>query len=315
MDKSEEDSSIAELVFDKNQVESADFEIAFTATLTTIVLSTASGTTVPSFVMKFTSVTLIIITVLRRMAVSSRFANEDGLLSITMPPIEFLTIITFFYLFYTPAEFISTSLALNQHTLLIAALLIPELIIFLIVFQELIFKNYMIWWGGFALGKAENTEKRIVRIFGGFLALIAFKTSLIDNLPAELDEAQEFVDEIETQIEAALSEADQELENIEVPTSSGVAIATWKGLLFFISLFVLITVSLALTFGLSLLFGSIFNIFLLVVSVMLIRHIVRFYYLAYGLPDEEQMFDRGVSTSLIMYSTYTFCLYFVFVWL
>lgn len=315
MNKSEEYSSLTELVFDKNKLESADFEIAFTATLATIVLATASSTDVPSIVLKTTSVALIIMTLLRRMAVSSRFADEDNILSITMVPIEFLTIITFFYLFYTPAEVISTSLALNQQTLIIAALLIPELIMLLIVFQEIVFKNYMIWWGGFALGQAGNAENLIVRTVGGFIALIAFRASLIDNLPAELDEAQEFVDEVEGRLSTALADANREFENIEVPTSTGAAIATWKILLAIFSLVVLITVFLCLTFVLSLLFGSIFEIFLLVASVFLIRHMVRFYYLAYGLPEEGQIFDSGLPTILITYSTYVLALYFVFIWL
>jgi len=315
MKDSAEYSSLTDLVFDKNQLESADFEIAFTATLATIVLATAYSTDVPSFVLKFTSVALITTTLLRRMAVSSRFAGQDRFLSITMLPIELLTIITFFYLFYTPAEVISASLMLNQQTLSVAALLIPVFVMSLILFQEIVFKNYMIWWGGFALGLAANTENPIVRTVGGFLALIAFKTSLIDNLPTELNEAQEFVDDIEDRLETALSEANQEFEYIEVPTSNGAAIATWKVLLGFFSVFVLITVFLALTFVLSLLFGSAFEIFLLIVSVFLIRHIVRFYYLAYGLPKEDQMFGGGLPEILTTYSTYVFSLYFVFVWL
>ena len=315
MGESEEYSSLTELVFNKNQLESADFEIAFTATLATIVLAAASGTDIPSIVLKITTVALITITLLRRIAVSSRFADEDRLLSITMFPIEFLTIITFFYLFYTPAEVISTALALNQQTLLIAALLIPELIMFLVVFQEFVFKNYMIWWGGFALGQAGNTKNPIIRTVGGFLALIAFRASLVNDLPEELDEAQEFVDEVENRLETALSEANHEFEGIKVPTSSGAAIATWKILLALVSLIVLITVFLFLTFVLSLLFGSVFQIFLLVASVFFIRHMVRFYYLAYGLPEEGQMFGKELPAILTTYSFHVVGLYFVFVWL
>lgn len=315
MSDSEEHSSLSGLVFDKNQLESADFEIAFTATLTTIVLATASGTDVPSIVLKIISVVLIMITLLRRMAVSSRFANEDRFLSITMYPIEFMTITTFFYLFYTPAEVINTSLTLNQETLLTAALLIPELIMFLVVFQELVFKNYMIWWGGFALGQAGSSKNPIVRTVGGFVALFAIRASLVDDLPEELNQAQEFVDEVEERLETALSDANQAFESIEVPDVSGPAMATWQLLLFFFSLFALITVFLALAFVLSLLFGSVFQIFLLVASVFFIRHMIRFYYLAYGLPKEGHMFGGGLPAVLMTYSTYVLGLYFVFVWL
>lgn len=315
MSKSNEGSPLSELIFDKNQLESADFEIAFTATLTTIVLATASGTDVPSIVLKIISVALITITLLRRMAVSSRFADEDWVLSITMLPIEFLTIITFFYLFYTPAEIVNTVLALNQQTLLIVSLLIPELIMSLIIFQELVFKNYMVWWGGFALGQAVNTENLIVRTVSGFLALIAFRASLVDDLPEELDEAQKFVDEVENKLETALSEANREFEDIEVPTSTEAAIATWKVLLFLVLLFVLVTGLLFLTFTLSLLFGSVFQIILLITSILFIRHIVRFYYLAYGLPGEGQMFARELPSVLMAYSFHVVGLYFVFVWL
>jgi uncharacterized membrane protein len=186
---------------------------------------------------------------------------------------------------------------------------------FLIVFQEFVFKNYMIWWSGFALGQAGNTENPIIRTVGGFLALIAFKASLVDKLPEELGEVQEFVDEVENRLETALSEVDREFEDIKIPTSSEAAIATWKILLVFFSLFVLITIFLALTFVLSLLFGSVFQIFLLLTSVFFIRHMVRFYYLAYGLPEEGQMFGNGLPAILMMYSFHVLGLYFVFVWL
>jgi len=315
MGEPEEYSSLTELIFDKNRLESADFEIAFTTTLATVVLASASGTNVPSIVLKTTSVALIIITLIRRMAVSSRFANEDGVLSITMFPIEFLTIIAFFHLFYTPAEAVNTTLALNQQTLLVAAILIPEMIMLLIVFQEFILKNYMIWWGGFALGQAGNTDNPVTRIVGGFLALIAFRTSLVDDLPKELEGAQEFVDEVEDQLETSLSIANQEFESFEVPISSGVTIATWKVLLIFFSLIVLTTTFVLLTFVLSLIFGSVFQIFLLLVSVFFIRHMVRFYYLAYGLPEEGQMFGKWLPATLTMYSLHVLGLYFVFVWL
>lgn len=313
MSKSEEYSSLTELVFDKNRLESADFEIAFTATLATIVLATASSTDVSSIVLKITSVVLILMTLLRRMAVSSRFVNENRVLSTTMIPIEFLTIVTFFYLFYAPAEFVRGFFALNQQTLLIAALLIPEFVMILILFQEFVFKNYMIWWGGFALGQAGSTNNAVVRTVGGFIALIAFRASLVDDLPEELDAAQEFVDEIEKRLESALSEANQEFENIRVPNSTGTAISTWKILFGFLSIFVLLTVFMVLTFALSILFGSVFEIFLLVASVFLIRHMVRFYYLAYGLPEEGQMFGGGLLSILATYSIYALGLYLVFV--
>ena len=315
MSDSEEYSSLTDLVFEKNQLESADFEIAFTATLATIVLATTSSTDVPPFVLKFTSVALITTTLIRRMAVSTRFADEEKILSITMFPIELLTLVTFFYLFYTPAEIISTATGLNQHTLLFTALLIPELIIFLIVSQEVVFKNYMIWWGGFALGIAGSTDNLIIRTVGGFIALIAFRISLVEDMPEELDEAQEFVSKVENRLETALSDANQEFEEYMIPTSAGTAIATWKAILALISLFVLTTGFLILSFTLSLVFGSVFELFLLVVSAFFVRHIVRFYYLAYGSPKENQMFGKGLPQILLTYLVYVSGLYSVFVWI
>jgi hypothetical protein len=314
MDKSEEHESLASLISDKNTLESADFEIAFTATLATIVLSSTPISQVSAVVLKIISISLIMITLVRRMAISSRFADSDKLLKYTMLPIEFLTIVILFYFFYSPSEFIASVLSLNQNPLVISALLIPETIMILMILQELVFKNYMIWWAGFAFGQAINSENRLIKVTGGLIGLTAFKTSLIKNLPEELEEMQDIVDEIESKIESTLSEVNQEYENLEIPNSSEVAISASKAVIFFLSLFILLSVVLGTAFVLSILFGTVFQLFLLICSIIFIRHMVRFYYLAYGLPEENQIFGESATQAFAIYSLYAFSLYFVFVY-
>lgn len=314
MDKSEESKSLADLIFDKNTLESADFEIAFTATLATIVITSTPISQVSSVVLKIISISLIMITLVRRMAVSSRFTDSDEILKYTMLPIEFLTIVILFYFFYSPSEFIVSILSLNQDPMVISALLIPETIMIFMILQELLFKNYMIWWAGFSFGQAISSENRLIKVTGGFIGLIAFKTSLIRDLPEELEEMQEIVDNIESKLESTLSEVNQEYEHLEIPRSSEVAISASKAVVFFLSLFILVSVVLGTAFVLSILIGTIFQLFLLICSIIFIRHMVRFYYLAYGLPEENQIFGESATQAFATYSLYTFSLYFVFVY-
>lgn len=315
MDESEEQGSLASLIFNKNTLESADFEIAFTATLATIVLTSTPISQVSAVVLKIISISLIMITLVRRMAVSSRFVTGDDILSYTMLPIEFLTMMILFYFFYSPSEFIISSLSLNQNPVVISALLIPETIMVLMILQELLFKNYMIWWAGFAFAQAINSKSRLIKTTGGLIGFVAFKTSLIENLPEELEEMQDIVDEIESRIESALSEINQEYEYIEIPTSSEVAISASKAVVFFPSLFILLSVVFGTAFVLSIVFGTIFQLFLLICSIIFIRHMVRFYYLAYGLPEEDQIFGESGIQAFATYSLHTFGLYFVFIYL
>lgn len=305
MDDTNKHSSLVELVFDKKPLESADFEIAFTATLVTIVLATLSGVNISASILKPISILLIFITLFRRMAVSGRFTNQTQLLSITMPVIEFLTVLVVFHLFYTPSKLLTSQIAIIDDPFLLVTILIPEAVLLMVVLQEMIFKNYMIWWGGFALGQAGNSDNVIVKLAGGLIAFFAFRTTLVNELPEELTEAKEFVGRINKSL-------NEELDEFDVQITTETVIRTWKAWVFLFSLLILGTLFLLLALVLSLVLGSLYRLFLLSFSILFVRHIVRFYYLAYGLPHEGHVYYDRVGYSLGTFIINVIVVYFLF---
>lgn len=298
--------SLVDQVFDKEQLESADFEIAFTATLATAVLATLSGDNIPILVLKLMAVALISITLVRRMAVSSRFANEDRILSTTMPLIEFLTIMTTFHLMFLLSNFITSYLPHIQEPFTTSVILIPATILLLMLFQELVLRNYLIWWGWYCLAFAANTENSGLKALGGMTALSVFRYTPLDDLPEELNTAAEIVDEYDERLE-------EELDALEYDVSPSSAKRATKLLLWTLALIVISVIYFATAFLLSIILGTIFQVFLLLFSILFVRHIVRFFYLAYGLPDEGQIFYSKSVYSIGSYIFYAVPIWYLFV--
>lgn len=284
---------------------SADFEIAFSATLATVVLTTLSGEQIPIFILKLISVALIFITLIRRMAVGGRFTNETKLLSLTMPLIEFLTILVVFHLFYAPARFIVESTTLLPDPFILMALIIPESIILLIVLQELTFKNYMIWWSGFTFGKAISAENTVIRSIGGLTSFFAFRASLVEDVPEELDGIQKYVNEVADGTTTIL-------ESLELDIPANDVIRTSQAGVFILVSGVFLAMVLLLAYALSFVIGTFSQLFLLLFSVFFIRHFVRFYYLAYGLPHEGHVFHQSALLDFGILLVYIISVYFLF---
>lgn len=288
--------SLAELVFEKDDLSAVDFEIALTATLATIVLATLGTGRVDSDLMKVVAILLLLLTLMRRMVVTSRYRKEDWFLKISLIPLELLIILVFFHSFYALSEVVSTVLNLTTSTLFLTAVLIPETIIFLIVLQEILFGNYMIWWGSYSMALAVKTDNQFNRVIGGATSMLALWVSMEDELPEELDEVQEIFETVKTRI-------DEELEQLNIQSNSEDVFRVWNNLLLIllpVALGVLYTVG---AFLLSFVLGSPTEVLLLLFAIFCIRHLTRFYYLAHGLPNENQMY-RGVGYKTATYVVY-----------
>lgn len=296
--------SLADLVFQKDNLSAADFEIALAATLATIVLSTLNVGQVNSDLMKVVSILLLVLTLMRRMAVTSQFSNEDIFLKVSLAPLELLIILVFFHSFYAVTEIVNSAIGLSSDVLFLTTILIPEAVLILIVIQEMIFGNYMIWWGSYSLALAVNSDQPFTRTLGGVTAIIALRASRVKELPEELNEVKKTLTEIESQI-------DIELDKLGIQSDSETVFRVWE---FFLPILMITVLGVLYMIGavlLSLVFGSPTSILLLLFSIYLVRHLVRFYYLAHGLPSEDQLY-QDVKVKIIAYVAFSFAIFIQF---
>jgi hypothetical protein len=286
--------TLVDLIFDKDALSAADFEIAFTATLATIVLATLNAGSVNSDLMKAVSIFLLLLTLLRRMIVTSRYSSEDWFLKVSLVPLELLIILVFFHSFYAISQIVNSTFNLAQETLFLTTVLIPEAVILLIVVQEMLFGNYMIWWGSFSMARAIKAENTLNRTLGGITALLALRASKVNQLPEELNEVEEIFQEIEDRIDTQVGGLGMDSDDV---------FRIWHSLLLVLLFIVLGIVYLGSAFLLSFLLGSPTDILLLFFSIFCVRHLVRFYYIAHGLPTERQIYS-GVKYKVISYVIY-----------
>jgi hypothetical protein len=286
--------TLVDLIFDKDALSAADFEIAFTATLATMVLATLNAGSVNSDLMKAVSIFLLLLTLLRRMIVTSRYSSEDWFLKVSLVPLELLIILVFFHSFYAISQIVNSTFNLAQETLFLTTVLIPEAVILLIVVQEMLFGNYMIWWGSFSMARAIKAENTLNRTLGGITALLALRASKVNQLPEELNEVEEIFQEIEDRIDTQVGGLGMDSDDV---------FRIWHSLLLVLLFIVLGIVYLGSAFLLSFLLGSPTDILLLFFSIFCVRHLVRFYYIAHGLPTERQIYS-GVKYKVISYVIY-----------
>lgn len=146
--KKEED--LADEFFDKETATAVDFEIALAALLATLCLQyPVHGLEIP--VSQISAFSLLIVTLGRRVVVSSPYAPDD-LLEKTAIHIEITTtscLLSIFAAITYKVEWISS---IPYQFILIS---LPVMVL-LAVLHELVFRDYMIWWHAKFLEKAER---------------------------------------------------------------------------------------------------------------------------------------------------------------
>lgn len=199
---------LVDLIFEKEQPESVDFEIAFTALIATATLTSISSETINSFIITLFAISLLVLTLVRRMGVIGKFAEEETILSGTVRLVELLTIVCVLQISTTVLSAVGDW---ATGTIVVSLVLIGTVLL-IVVLQELIFRDYRIWWGSayFTKGLAvkngkEKTDNPLHALSLSILATFYFKFAyLILKQPGAIPEKdiekwsslREFVEEM-----------------------------------------------------------------------------------------------------------------------
>ncbi|OYR83471.1 hypothetical protein DJ71_10195 [Halorubrum sp. E3] len=263
---------LVDIIFEKEQPESVDFEIAFTALVATATLTSLNSTVRHSLIITLCALALLVLTLVRRMGVIGKHTDEEAVLNWTVRPIEMLSIICVLQISNTVLSTVgdwATGINIVSLSLILAVL-------FIVVLQEFVFDDYRIWWGSafFTKGLAvqNGSEEVVSRLHSLILTVLAkfyFEFAyLILQEPGVIPERdiekwntlREFVEEMDEGEQTRPSAA-------RTLFGSGIILVVGYG-----------TVSWILSFtGLPVVGG-----FLLLVMIMAVRHLIGFWYLAYG---------------------------------
>lgn len=299
-----EEITFSGLVYDKDEIESVDFELAFTTFLATAGLATLSGPSTYQIILKIVFVLLILLTMVRRMATTSRYTDRSTILAKTMRPIELLSILAFFQIFVSVSDYTIQILQPNVDVLFLVGLIFPGAVLLMVILQEFLFKNYFVLWASLYFGKAVANKERMENASNPWvefrsktftnlwanLAFIALSGSLANSLPEELKDLEEFHTDISGKIERG-----------EVRQPSHLGFMLFAG-------FIVVPVFISISYGLSILLGSLGTAFILVISIWLVKHIVGFWYIAHGTESDERLLHRGF-TMLPVYALVTYLVF------
>ncbi|WP_141212938.1 hypothetical protein [Halorubrum sp. Ea1] len=134
---------LADEFFAKDDTESSvDFEIAFAALLATAVITYPISNA--EWLGKLAAFSVLTITLVRRIAIASPYAPVKVIMKRTIWAIEFATTVCVIILLYSLSEYLSGIYGISE--ILVFSITSPTLLMVLVVFQEFIFRDYLIWW-------------------------------------------------------------------------------------------------------------------------------------------------------------------------
>jgi hypothetical protein len=292
---------LVDLVFEKEQPESVDFEIAFTALLATATITSLNAEARHSLIITLSALALLVLTLVRRMGVIGRYANEESILNITVRPIELLTIVCVFQISITVLSSVDSW---ETGTVLVSSVLCVTVLIIVVV-QELVFGDYRIWWGsafftkGLAVQKGSDESNYVLyeillsalaSLYFEFAYLVLKQDSVIPDKDIEKwNTLRNFVKDFNDRQRSHPSAG-------KLFLSSGVIVVIGYG-----------SVSWLLSlFDFPLLAGL-----LLLIGIMAIRHLIGFWYLAYG-SQTLSRFLQGNTHHLATMAVYTSVCYWMF---
>lgn len=175
-------------VFNGEHADQVDFEIAFTAVVVTVVLSTPSHNSGYAL-LKGLTISLSCLTLIRRMAVSNRHSDYEPVIRWTMPFIIAITIVATVHLFLQAGAFIVSTFELMYSPVVLAAPFIPLFIVGVFGFHERVFGDASLYLAllcyNTAIGAEESQFPKVDEWFldkaGEF---VDFSNS--DSIPSEL---------------------------------------------------------------------------------------------------------------------------------
>ena len=134
---------LADKFFGKRDTEnSVDFEIAFAALLATAVITYPISNA--EWLGKLAAFSVLTITLVRRIAIASPYAPEKIIMKRTIWVIEFATTVCVIILLYSLSEYLSSIYGISE--ILLFSVISPALLMIIVVFQEFMFRDYLIWW-------------------------------------------------------------------------------------------------------------------------------------------------------------------------
>lgn len=268
----DESSQLVDVIFEKEQPESVDFEIAFTALVATATLTSINSEVRHSLIITICALALLVLTLVRRMGVIGKYTDEEAVLNWTVRPIELLSIVCVLQISNTVLSTVGdwvTGINVVSISLIVVVL-------FIVVLQEFVFGDYRIWWGSafFTKGLAvQNGSEEVdswlhtqlltvlANFYFEFAYIVLQEPGVIPEKDVEKwNTLREFVEEMDAGERSHPSAA-------RTFFASGIIIVIGYA-----------AVSWILSFtGIPVVGGL-----LLLLTIMAIRHLVGFWYLAYG---------------------------------
>ena len=276
----EEAATLTELVFQKEMGDNVGLELAITSVLSSAVLvnlpSGREGALLTSI-----AILLPIIAITRTMGTVVRFRDARAIVARTYRVLEFLSVVLLIHLLYVVVVEVGSLIELPLSNIVATSLAGFLFALGVIVAVEFLFRNYLIWWGSVLYTRA-LAARETARETDGPAALLNFALfnlwaqsayvilrggAIPDKDEEEWNELRQFVNDVD------------DASNGTSPTS--------PGRLTIGSAIILLPILLGIAGLLSFLFDSIAEILLLLIAIFVLRHIIGFLYLAFGLANLE----------------------------
>lgn len=173
-------------VFNSYETNSVDFEIAFSAFVATTVLSFPRPTTSYTII-KLLAISLLGLTLVRRIGVTNSFTNSDSIADLTTPAILVISYLCFLYIFEIFAKSIAGMLPGHFDHVFLMGFLVPVSYLLLFFIQEIMFQDLFIYGALISINNYAETDNPIFQEGFRKMAVQALNASFAkDAIPAEL---------------------------------------------------------------------------------------------------------------------------------
>jgi len=141
--------SMVDAIFQKDKTESVDFEVAFTALLATGVFASLPTDTLQRATLVVVASSLLLLTVVRRMAIVGRFAKETYAIQKSQIPIEFASFLCIYHIINSALHYTADTLPfLNVNGLWVNSSILV-LSVLCVSLHQLTFRDYFLYWGAY----------------------------------------------------------------------------------------------------------------------------------------------------------------------
>jgi hypothetical protein len=274
-------------IFQKSTDQAVDFEIVFAGLLATCLLSVSGISLTLDLISVVGAISLLLFTMIRRMAVDNPFAFEKQLMSKSLTVIFATTVFSAVYFVVYPAEIVHNRLNVNYYLTISILLLVLVLIILLI--YEYSFRDFFLWASILFYNRYIDSIERSTK---NVLLLRLSKFSLSVSFTPR-DEVPNSI----TNIHTPSVEKEKNAQKIYLYAGIILGIIIFIGLMFLIGNFVRWVITGELFVILSLIF--------LIISLTFLTGIVEFWFSRYGNARFKDLIDwkrRAINWSLAFFT-------------